>query len=262
VNAAAFHEARERAPVLWWMAWVLLAVSLPTLLAVGWDARQFNGVSVWVKPWKFMVSTAVHLGTLALFATWLPKGRHPGLLRGLGAVALAAALFEVGYITWRASRGEASHFNFSTPLSQTLYGLMGVGAVTLTACAGVLGVLLWRHRGSSVLRTGMALGLMLGFVLGTATGAWVSTGGGHWVGGTPSDAGGLPVVGWSRDGGDLRAAHFFGLHAMQVVPAAAWWLARVLPRASAMTALWAFAAAYTGLTALVFAQAVSGRAFL
>ena len=50
------------------------------------------------------------------------------------------------------------------------------------------------------------------------TGALISTYGGHWVGGTATDAGGLPIVGWVRDGGDLRVAHFFALHAIQLIP--------------------------------------------
>lgn len=37
---------------------------------------------------------------------------------------------------------------------------------------------------------------------------------------------GLPVVGWSTVGGDLRAAHFVGIHAMQLLPFFGWFIAR------------------------------------
>lgn len=257
--------ARARAPLLWWAGWAALALTLPLLLLMALDARSFNGVSVWLKPWKFHLSVGVHLLTLALVAATLSDlpGRQRALGR-LGAVAVACAVFELAYITWRASRGEASHFNAGDPVAGLLYGLMGLGAVLLTGCAGLLGWWVARERhfaGGPVMQRGLALGLLAGWLLGTLTGAVVSAQTGHWVGGTPSDAGGLPVLGWSRDGGDLRVAHFFGLHAMHVIPLVAWALHRLLPTRRALMGLGLFAAVYAAWTLFTLAQAWSGRPF-
>ena len=49
---------------------------------------------------------------------------------------------------------------------------------------------------------------------------------GHVVGG-PEVTEGLPFLGWKFYHGDLRIAHFFGMHAMQVLPLiGAWFLAK------------------------------------
>lgn len=257
-----FNEARRLAPWLWWCALAMAAASLATSAMMLLDARTFNGVSVWVKPWKFQVSLAVHLFTLALFA--VPLAHALGFrqsLKTMSFVAVAAGVFEVVYITWRASRGEASHFNGEDAFASIMYALMGLGAVALTACAGWLGWRILRQQDltlSPLVRQSLGWGLVLGFVLGTLSGAYVSSKTGHWVGGTLSDAVSVPVVGWSLDGGDLRVAHFFGLHAMQVLPLAAWAMGRTMPKVMVMPSWWMFCVLYVGWTAFTFWQATQG----
>ncbi len=256
-------RARHLAPWLWWCAMAMLAASIVLAVMMLVDPRTFNGVSVWVKPWKFQVSLAIHLITLAAFA--VPLAASPGFaksLRRMSVVAVAAGVFEVAYIAWRASRGEASHFNIGTPLAGAMYSLMGICAVLLTGCAGWLGWRILRESRtglSPLLRQGIGWGLILGCVLGTLSGAYVSGQAGHWVGGTPSDAASVPVVGWSLDGGDLRVAHFFGLHAMQILPLAAWALDRTSLGAVSLRAWWCLAGVYVTWTAFTFIQAVLGR---
>lgn len=66
------------------------------------------------------------------------------------------------------------------------------------------------------------MGLVLGGAMGLVTGFALGANGSHWVGVAQSDAGGLPLFGWSRSVGDLRAAHFLGLHIIQILPMAGW----------------------------------------
>jgi hypothetical protein len=261
------RATRHGTPLLWWCALGLLLASLATLVVMQLDARLFNGVSVWLKPWKFQVSLVVHLMTLALVAACItPNPTWTRSLTRMSVVAVAAGLFEVACISWRASRGEASHYNVGTPLASAMYSLMGIGAVALTVCAGWLGWRVLRDREPMlphVVQQGVGWGLILGCVLGTLSGAYVSAQPSHWVGGTLSDANTVPIVRWSLDGGDLRAAHFFGLHAMQILPAAAWALNRtVASKANALRAWWMLALLYTAWTAFTFWQAWSGRPLL
>ncbi len=61
----------------------------------------------------------------------------------------------------------------------------------------------------------------------------------------------------------LRVAHFFALHALQVLPLAGLFLSRVrLSQATQVVALFLFAAAYTGGVWWLFASAMHGRPLL
>ncbi len=254
--------AYQGQPLLAGAGILLLLATIPTMLAMGLDGRTINGINVWIKPLKFEVSLAVQLLSVAWLMLFLPE-RRGRLVRGLALVMAGAAFFEIAYIALQASRGEASHYNVDMPIPRLMYGLMGVGAVALVATSGWIGALILRRGETSrpiVFAAG--LGLVLGSALGGIAGAYMSSQTGHWVGGATTDAGGLPVFGWSRTGGDLRVAHFFGLHLIQMLPIVAWAGAAFLPDRLQKPAILAAAAAGCLVTLATFAQALTGAPLL
>lgn len=241
---------------------LILGLMAPTVLALVVDGRTLNGISVWIKPLKFQLSVGLYLLTLAWLFGALPEPARDGrAARILKSVALATAAFEIAYITLQAGQGLASHYNVGDAFHGLMYSLMGVAAVALTAVSPGLVVLLGRHpprHWSSAFRLSVLLGLVLTFVLGAGAGAVLSAGDGHWIGGSRTDLGGIPILGWSRTGGDLRVAHFLGIHALQLIPVAGLLAERRFGGRGASLAVWAAAAAYSLLTVLAFFLALRG----
>jgi hypothetical protein len=81
---------------------------------------------------------------------------------------------------------------------------------------------------------------------------------GHSVG---LEGGHVPLFGWNRSGGDLRIAHFLGIHAEQAIPLLAALLGGIAAPAR-QRLLIAGIAAYVALTLAIFFQAIAGRALL
>ena len=255
---------RERALVV--TALAILAVALPTIVALTVETRTLAGLNVWIKPLKFDASVALLLATYAIgFGLARADDRRRLWVRGAVGLVVVSAVLEIAYITLQAARGEASHFNLSSRWEIVAFQLMGLFAVILTAGAAVAAVLVWRA-GPERLGNGLWLGLVLGFgltfVLGIVTGFAIGGNGGHFVaaaGAMPgNDLGGIPVFGWSREVGDLRAAHFVGLHVMQTLPLVGWAADRLAPRASRWAVL-VMALALTGLTVWALVVALSGQ---
>lgn len=226
------------------------------------DGRTINGANVWAKPAKFFLSVAIQSATLA----WALAMLEPVATR-LRGIRVACWLFagwaalELAYIVIQAARGEASHFNGTSALYTALYALMGVGAVTMLVASGYIGACLLRRPDPAmnpVLTRALGLGLVVAASVGGISGAYMSAQKGHWVGGSRSDAGGLPVSGWSTSGGDLRVPHFFGLHSAQVIAAAGWLMRKQNPSrghyvVNLVSVVW------VALSLAIFVQALSGR---
>lgn len=249
-------------PLLWRAALAFLALFVLLYAGTFIDDRLFNGVSVWEKPAKFFLSLSLQMATLAWGLALLPTAeRQAPAIRIASLITLAAAVGEVIYITFRAARGEASHFNETTTLAALLYMLMGVGAVTLTATTSFVGWRILRQAPPSSLAFATGLGFMLAGLLATLSGSYMGQHGGHGVGGDLSDATGLPFFHWSTTGGDLRVAHFFALHIMQALPVLGF-LFRDFSPLQARILISLGAVLWTGLTILTFFQALAGKPFI
>ncbi len=103
----------------------------------------------------------------------------------------------------------------------------------------------------------VVLGLVLTVVLGGTVGGYMGSQPGHAVG---IDGAHLPLLGWNREGGDLRVAHFFGMHIEQVLPLVAY--ATVAHgRHRRIAFVGTAAAGWAALAVYSLAQAVDGRPF-
>lgn len=219
---------------LWTQAWrgdaalmvfasLLFAALLPMAFGLAFDERTLRGVGVWLKPMKFALSLGLLAWTTAFFAAHV----QPTQRRALAVVRwplIGAALFEFGYIALQAARGEGSHYNVGDPLHGALYTLMGLGALLLVGTQGLLAWLVARHARPGLdpaYRLAVVVGLAYAFALGTASGVPLSML-------QPPDASALPLLGWHLRG-DLRPAHFVGLHAEQALPLLGAWLAARRP---------------------------------
>lgn len=240
-----------------------LMLFLLMLIVAPFDPRTVTGINPWIKPMKFALSIAVYTATMAWLLEHFPGNQQAKrwVTRGI----VFAMLVEMALITLQAARGVPSHFNNTSPFNAAVFAVMGLVILGNTALAAFVTLQFYRTRPplSAAYLWGIRLGLTL-FVLASLEGFAMVGRMSHAVG--VADGGpGLPFVNWSTEGGDLRVAHFIGLHALQVVPLAGYLLSRlnwVGRRIWPLIWLWVFAMAYAVVSMSLFVQALAGRPLL
>ncbi len=253
---------------------LMLIVAVPSAIGIFVDSRIITGAPAWLKPFKFAISIAIYSLTLAWIFTLLTD--WPRMRRVVGWTTAIVFLLEVVIIDLQAWRGTTSHFNASTLPDRTLFFVMGSAILIQTFVSIAVAVALWRHRFADralgwALRLGMTLTILGGLTGGLMTrpteaqlahlraGGPMTIIGAHTVG-APDGGPGVPLTGWSREHGDLRVAHFVGLHAIQALALVALAVGRWRrPEAVRVRAVLIAAASYTALFALLLWEALRGH---
>jgi hypothetical protein len=236
----------------------VVAFALFTLLSQ-FDSRLLMGVNVWLKPMKFAVSIGIFCWTMAWFMGYLPQST---LKNALAWTMIITMIIELVCIAAQAGRGVLSHFNIQTPLDGAVFGLMGIAIGVNTFAVGIVAWLFFQDSITTNLSLEPAylwairLGLMI-FIVASLQGYLMGGRLQHGVG-APDGTSGLPFLNWSRSVGDLRVAHFIGLHAIQILPLAGFFLSARLSPQSAVFAVIVLALVYGGVCILAFLQALAG----
>jgi hypothetical protein len=243
----------------------VLAVALGAALARPTGAVL--GVHPALKPFKFAISIAIFLGTMGGVVPCLAVGAPTR--EALAGVFAVTMVLEMVPIVGQALRGTTSHFNVRGGANTLAWNVMFLAIVVATAAMGFVTLVATARPllGASgqplpavmqlALRAGLWL-LLLTPVSGFAMGGRMR----HSIGGVDGGPG-LRLVNWSTEHGDLRVAHFFALHALQLLPLVAWALLGMeLGEGVRMGILAAAVAAVVVLCVGTLTQAFRGQPFL
>lgn len=242
---------------LFWLGLAHFLVFILLFVCSNFNDTEILGVNALHKPMKFALSIWAYAWTMAWLLMYLNQPRAIKIYSWMAVVTLG---FEQWSITSQALAGELSHFNRSSVYGIVLFALMGVFILTFTIWTGWITVLFFQQRTFSVSTStfwGIRAGLVC-FVVFSLLGGYISSLPGHTVG--AADGGpGLPFVNWSRVAGDLRIAHFLGIHGLQVLPLLGYLATRyAIPKHALM---WAGVGAvlYIGIILLTLAGALAGK---
>lgn len=246
-------DLKIRNEVLWYFSLICLLLAGVYFVLSFISQTKVLGVNAWYKPLKFALSIAIYSMTMAWYCFYL-KDFNLKLFNWSVVVLLG---FEIIYIAIQAAKGELSHFNISTPVYAILYNCMAIAATLVSIYTAYITYLffvkdlqpmpdyyLWSIR----------LGLLI-FVVFSFQGFTMGARLNHSVGAL-NDNSNLFVLGWSKTVGDLRVAHFIGMHSLQVLPILSYYVLKN----TKLT--FVFAAIYFALAAYTLIQAFKAKPFI
>ena len=243
-------ELKQRNKLLYWFGLFNIAVGIVCLILMQVDDKQILNVNRWLKPMKFYFSVGLMILTMGWLLHYLNDTKK---IKRFTWLLIISMFFENGLIILQAIRGTTSHFNASTIVDGMIFNFMGIFILIFTICCIRICIAFFRQKQFSISDAyvwGIRLGILF-FVLFSMEGGIMLSLMKHTVGG-PDDSTGIPVMNWSKDYGDLRIAHFAGIHSLQVLPLLGVYIAKTKKQAIIISLL------YFAIVAALFIQAMKG----
>jgi hypothetical protein len=248
------NDLKGRNRLLFYCGIVNLLLAFIMLLLIFLDDRLILGINPWIKPLKFFLSIAVLSWTMG-WILWYLHARN--IVKAYSWILVITMFVEMAAICLQSFRGTTSHFNISNAFNGIVFGIMGIGILTFTIATAVICFLYFRQQKfdlSPMMLWSFRLGLLFFLIFSTEGGIMISLMR-HTIG-LKDGSEGLPFVNWSKFAGDLRVAHFFGMHSLQIIPLQAYFFC------SGKRQVFLFSGLYFLWVCVLLIQALKGKPFL
>ena len=210
-----FHEIKSRNEPLFFFGLFCLLLAIVFLVLTKVTSTQVFGVNAWYKPFKFAFSTTTFVWAMAWYCYYLPNFN----IQLFNYATIGLLGFEILYIAIQAGKGQLSHYNMSSGFYATMYSLMAIAATAVTLYTAYICFLFFAHTFPelpSYYVWAIRFALII-FVIFSFEGFLMGSRLNHSVGAV-NDNSNWFILGWSKTVGDLRVAHFIGMHALQLIP--------------------------------------------
>ncbi len=251
----------ERNKLLAYAGLISLLVAILLGIYAPFNSKEVLGLNSMIKPIKFCLSIWIYQWTMAYLLFYVNNQKR---VKWFAYLSVFVMTFELSVIIGQAFIGGLSHFNQTASLGGILYGLMGVLIVWVTAATLVLTIRFIFQKSYSIpapFALSIKIGLFL-FVVFSFFGGYMSVLNTHNIGGKMGESG-LPLLNWSTLYGDLRVAHFFGIHALQVIPLAGYFITeKIQEERKAKIYVWMIALIYFAFVTTLVVQSLLGIPFI
>lgn len=218
----ALKRVKKSSPILYGIVLIHLVLAVGCIIGLFIDNRTLIGVNVWIKPLKFCISGAIYIFTVGYMTTLYPhSNRRKNIINNIVSWTL---LIEIIIVVLQAGRGVQSHYNETSLFNGLLFAAMGIliAINVLIMFVFVIDSIRYKMKVERLVQWAIVMGWIV-VIVGSWVGGQMIRQMSHNVG-VPDGGEGLPLVNWSTVGGDLRIAHFFGLHGIQIIPLFAVWV--------------------------------------